>query len=65
MTGALNISAASKKKVKTVPSPITIGTIVYNLDDIDAQFQGLHEAGFKSCQLNWNASKMTRSLPQR
>lgn len=59
MTGALNISAASKKKVKTVPSPITIGTIVYNLDDIDAQFQGLHEAGFKSCQLNWNATKMT------
>lgn len=51
----------AKTKVRE-KSRITIGTIIYNLDDIDAQFKALHDAGFTSCQINWSSQKMTQEL---
>ena len=46
-------------------SDITIGTIVYNLDDIDARFRELHDAGFTSCEINYNVSKCTPELAKQ
>lgn len=41
---------------------ITIGTIVYNLDDIDARFRELRDAGFSSCEINYQSSECTPEL---
>lgn len=50
-------NAAKKTKVAPKePSPITIGTIVYNLSDIDKSFQELHNNQFTSCQLSYNGN---------
>lgn len=59
LAAALLVPAFAQAKAK---SQITIGTIIYNLDDIDAQFKALHDAGFTSCQINWNSQKMTQEL---
>lgn len=47
---------ASCKTQENCHGDITIGTIVYNLDDIDARFSELAEAGFSSCEINYNSS---------
>lgn len=61
LAAALLVPAFAQAKTKA-KSPITIGTIIYNLDDIDAQFKALHDAGFTSCQINWSSQKMTQEL---
>lgn len=58
-------SMQAKSKAVKEKSPITIGTIIYHLDDIDAQFKALHDAGFTSCQINWSSAKMTPELAQK
>lgn len=58
-------SMQAKAKAVKEKSPITIGTIIYHLDDIDAQFKALHDAGFTSCQINWSSAKMTPELAQK
>lgn len=50
---------------QTKKSDITIGTIVYKLDDIDARFKELHKAGFTSCEINWSSSKCTPELAKQ
>lgn len=52
-------------QAKTQKSEITIGTIVYNLDDIDARFKELHEAGFTSCEINYSGKKCTPELAKQ
>jgi len=51
-----NISAQQK---------ITIGTIVYDLSDIDKEFKQLHDNGFTSCEINYNSMKCTPQLADR
>lgn len=58
-------ASAAPKTPQKAKSPITIGTIVYNLKDIDAQFKKLHDAGFTSCQLNYNDKLMTPQLAEQ
>lgn len=41
---------------------ITIGTIVYDLEDIDKSFKQLHDNGFTSCEINFSRSKCTPEL---
>ncbi len=41
---------------------ISIGTIVYNLDDIDARFKELSDAGFSSCEIHYRSDKCTSEL---
>ncbi len=40
-------------------SKITIGTIVHNLDDVDARFKELKDAGFSSCEIGFGPQKCT------
>ena len=41
---------------------ITIGTIVYHLDDINKSFKELHDNGFTSCEIQYSKSKCTPEL---
>lgn len=43
----------------------TIGTIVYNLKDIDGNFKTLHDDGFTSCEVNWNKKLCTPQLAEQ
>lgn len=65
LLGAETGFAASHKAAAKSESPITIGTIVYHLDDIDKSFKELHDAQFTSCQLNYNAGKMTPEFAEQ
>lgn len=58
-------AAKTAKTVKKSASPITIGTIIYKVSDLENQFQMLKNAGFTSCQLNWNAQVMTPEFAPR
>lgn len=44
---------------------ITIGTIVYNLKDIDQSFKELHDNGFTSCEINYNSKLCTPELAKK
>ncbi len=61
----LSLFMSSTVQGKTQKSDITIGTIVYNLDDIDARFKELHDAGFTSCEINYSSKKCTAELAKQ
>ena len=42
----------------------TIGTIVYDLKNIDSNFKELHHDDFTSCEINWNRSLCTPQLAE-
>lgn len=44
---------------------ITIGTIVYDLRDINARFKELHDAGFNSCEINYNSNLCNSDLAKQ
>lgn len=44
---------------------ITIGTIVYDLRDIDARFKELHDAGFNSCEINYHSQLCNADLAKQ
>lgn len=44
---------------------ITIGTIVYDLNDIDKSFKELHDNGFTSCEINYSRTKCTPKLARQ
>lgn len=44
---------------------ITIGTIVYDLNDIDKSFKELHDNGFTSCEINYSRTKCTPKLAKQ
>lgn len=68
--GTVNAQKKAKRIVTTKvirksTSPITIGTIIYNVADLENQFRQLHDAGFTSCQLNWDGSVMNDAFAPR
>lgn len=44
---------------------ITIGTIVYHLNDIDKSFKELHDNGLTSCEINYSAKYCTPELAKQ
>lgn len=59
------IMAALLSAAMPVAATNTIGTIVYNLGDIDGNFKELHTDGFTSCEINWNRSMCTPELAKK
>lgn len=55
----------AENAAKAKKSPITIGTIVYDLRDIDARFKELHNAKFTSCEINYSAKYCNTELAQQ
>lgn len=47
-------AAQGKEKKAKTPSPITIGTIVYNTQEVEKSFEELHNNQFTSCQLSYS-----------
>ncbi len=44
---------------------ITIGTIQYDLSDIDKSFKELHDQGFGSCEINYRANTLTKEFAEK